>query len=83
MNNENIAISEKLLSEPTNRIAYKFKYVCKSKCKKFALEFAKINRPSNKFTRVSEDFLISCEVAVKNHIQSRIRSHPSIGKTLQ
>ena len=61
----------------------KFRLICASKCKKFAKEFAKVNRPANKFSRVSEEFLISCEVALKNHIQSRIRSHPSNGKTLQ
>lgn len=74
--NDNIPITE------TSKIPYKFKYICKSKCKKFAVEFAKINRPANKFTRVSEDFLVSCEIALKNHIQSRIKVHPSIGKTL-
>lgn len=72
-------------TEITNpkRIPYKFKYINKSKCKKFALEFAKVNRPSNKFSRVGEDFFISCEVALTNHIQSRIRAHPSIGVTLK
>lgn len=63
----------------------RFKLICASKCKKFALEFARSNpAPSRaqKFTRVSEDFLISCESALKTHIQSRIKSHPSKGKTL-
>jgi len=64
-----------------NRPRYRFKYINRSACKKFALEFAKANR-AQKFSRVSEDFLISCEVALKNHIQSRVKSHPSIGKTL-
>lgn len=59
----------------------RFKLICASKCKKFALEFARINR-AKEFTRVSEDFLISCESALKIHIQSRIKSHPSKGKTL-
>jgi hypothetical protein len=58
------------------------KFINASKCKKFALEFSKANR-SHKFTRVSEDFLISCDAAVRNHIQSRIKGHPSVGKTLQ
>lgn len=65
------------------RAAFKFTYICKSKCKRLALEMAKSIRPANKFSRVSEEFLISCEIAVKNHIQSRVRSHPSNGKTLQ
>lgn len=59
----------------------KFKLICASKCKKFALEFSKANR-AKEFTRVSEDFLISCEVALKQHIQGRIKMHPSKGKTL-
>lgn len=62
---------------------YKFKYINRSACKKFAIEFAKVNRPANKFSRVSEDFLVSCEIALRNHIQSRIKTHPSNGKTLQ
>ena len=59
----------------------KFRLICASKCKKFALDFADANR-AKEFTRVSEDFLISCEAALKIHIQSRIKSHPSKGKTL-
>lgn len=62
---------------------YKFKFINKSACKRFAMEFAKVNRPANKFSRVSEEFLVSCEIALRNHIQSRIRTHPSNGKTLQ
>lgn len=68
--------------EPSRRIPHKFKYLCRSKCKTFALEFAKANR-SHKFTRVSEEFLIACEANLRNFIQSRIKSHPSVGKTLQ
>lgn len=59
----------------------KFNLICASKCKKFALMFAKANR-AQKFTRISEDFLISCENTLRNHIQSRVKSHPSVGKTL-
>lgn len=58
------------------------KFINASKCKKFALEFAKANR-SHKFTRVSEDFLISCDAAVRNYIQNRVKGNPSVGKTLQ
>lgn len=71
---------------PTPKIKAKFRLICASQCKKFALEFAKANPAPTRakmFTRVSEDFLISCEVALKNHIQSRVKSHPSNGKTLQ
>ena len=74
--------SPETTSTDTFKEASKFKLICASKCKKHAVEYAKVNRPANKFTRVSEAFLISCEVALKNHIQSRIHSHPSVGKTL-
>lgn len=66
-------------------IRVKFRLICASKCKKFALEFAQANpckARADMFTRVSEDFLISCEVALKNYIMSRIKRHPSKGKTL-
>lgn len=58
-----------------------FRLINKAQCKKFALEFAKANR-GHKFTRVGSDFLISCEATLRNHIQSRVKSHPSVGKTL-
>ena len=64
------------------KLKFKSKLICASKCKKFAKEYAKINRPFNKFTRVSDDFLIGCENALRNHIESRIKSQPSKGKTL-
>ena len=66
---------------PVTPAKMRYKLICASKCKKFALEFAQANR-AKEFTRVGEDFLISCEVALKNHIMSRIKSHPSKGKTL-
>jgi hypothetical protein len=60
----------------------KYKLICASKCKKYALESAKINRPANKFTRVSHEFLVSCENALRQIIDSKVKSHPSKGKTL-
>ena len=60
----------------------KFNLICASKCKKYALESAKRFRPSNHFSRVSQEFLIDCENALRMHIDSKIKSHPSIGKTL-
>jgi hypothetical protein len=59
-----------------------FKLICASKCKRHALEMAKQIRPANKFTRVSEDFLVACEANLRAFIANRVRSHPSIGKTL-
>jgi hypothetical protein len=63
------------------KVRAKFNLICASKCKKLALDIAKTNK-FYKFTRVSEDFLISCEVALRNHIDNRVKSHPSVGKTL-
>lgn len=63
----------------------KFNLICASKCKRFALDIAKSNPAPSRakmFSRVSEEFLLSCEVALKNHIRSRVTSHPSKGKTL-
>ena len=71
-------------SEPQNQAKharFKFNLICASKCKKFALEYAKANRAQG-FTRVSEEFLIAIEAAVRNSIQNRINQHPSKGKTL-
>lgn len=62
-------------------IKHKFSLICASKCKKFALEYAKANRAQG-FTRVGEDFLIAIEIATRNAIQNRINQHPSKGKTL-
>jgi len=56
------------------------KYINAAQCKKFAIEYAKQNKP--KFTRVSKEFLKSCEYVVRNHMESRIRNHISKGKTL-
>ena len=67
---------------PATRPRVVFKLICASKCKKHAVELAKAIRPCNKFTRVSEEFLLSCEAALKAHIHSRIKGHPSKGKTL-
>ena len=64
---------EKITKEP-------IKYINAAQCKKFAIEYAKQNKP--KFTRVSKDFLKSCEYVIRNHMESRIKNHISKGKTL-
>lgn len=75
-------------STPTNvvmKVRTKFRLICASKCKKFALEVAQAQlgpTRSKMFTRVSEDFLVACEANLKSFIHSRVRSHPSKGKTL-
>ncbi len=90
MNNENqsdptnMETAERLLSTPLKSKA-KFRLICASKCKKFALEVAKTSQSPTRakmFTRVSEDFLIACEADLKRFIHSRVSTHPSRGKTL-
>ena len=66
----------------TPRVRASLKLICASKCKRHALEMARQIRPANKFTRVSEDFLVACEAALKAFITSRVKTHPSKGKTL-
>lgn len=67
---------------PIQRARVKFNLICTSKVKKFALEFAQGQIRTKKHTRVSEEFLLSCEVALKNHIISRVKMQPTKGKTL-
>ena len=69
-------------TQPPSRVKIKFNLICASKCKRYTLEMTKLYRPANRFSRISEEFLISCESALKNHIKSRVKSHPSKGKTL-
>lgn len=67
------------------KVRVKFRLICASKVKKYALEVAKSNPAqirAKMFTRVSEDFLIGAEVALKNWIINRVKSQPSKGKTL-
>ena len=70
------------MTDITKPYSPKFKLICASKCKKYTLESAKINRPANKFTRVSKEFLISLENNLRQFIDARVKSHPSVGKTL-
>ena len=82
MNEENLTdISQP--SDITSRV--KFRLICASKCKKFALEMAQANPAptrSKMFTRVSQEFLVACEANLKDFIRNRVRNHPSKGKTL-
>lgn len=76
--------TETSTAEPKARI--KFKLICASKCKKFALEVARSNpapQRAKMFTRVSEEFLMLAEGALRNWIVNRVKSHPSVGKTLK
>ena len=60
----------------------KFRLICASKCKQFALELAKDQIRTKNHSRVSQEFLMSCEVALKQHIISRVKMQPTKGKTL-
>ncbi len=85
MNDENLTATPTETPDIPVKVKAKFRLICASKCKKFALEVAQSNPAPTRakmFTRVRESFLISCEVALKNHILSRVKSHPSKGKSL-
>lgn len=67
------------------KVRVKFRLICASKVKKYALDIARANpapQRAKMFSRVSEDFLIGAEVALKNWIINRVKSQPSKGKTL-
>lgn len=71
---------------PMPKTRMKFKLICASKVKKFALDVSQSNpcqARAKMFTRVSEEFLMACEANLKNFIHSRVKSHPSVGKTLK
>lgn len=71
--------------KPAPRARAKFNLICASKVKRYALDIAKANpceARAKMFTRVSEDFLLLAEGALKNWIADRVRSQPSKGKTL-
>jgi hypothetical protein len=48
----------------------------------WALDWAKANR-EHKFERVSESFLIGCQIHLRNYIIDQVKRHPSKGITLQ
>lgn len=70
-------------TENERRAAFKFNYICRSKCKEFALKMAAEHRHANKFQRVSEEFLVAAEAALKQWIVSRVKGQPSKGITLK
>lgn len=65
-----------------SRARIKFNLICASKVKKYALALAREQIRTKNHSRVSEEFLLSCEVALKNHIISRVKMQPTKGKTL-
>lgn len=86
MNDEtNIQTMPETSVESATSPRLKFRLICASKCKQFALEMAQAQlgpTRSKMFTRVSQGFLIACEANLKAFIRSRVHTHPSKGKTL-
>jgi hypothetical protein len=58
----------------------KTKLINRSQVRQFALESAKVR--AHKFTRVSAEFLFTCEAQLKEFICSHTRRMPSKGKTI-
>ena len=80
-----ITFTESAPTDAVVKVRTKFRLICASKCKKFALEMAQAQLGPTRqkmFTRVSQEFLIACEANLKDFIRSRVRTHPSKGKTL-
>jgi hypothetical protein len=57
-------------------------FICVSKVKKLALELAQQNDSTKQYTRVSGDFLLRCDEALKQSILDRINNQSGGGKTL-
>ena len=55
----------------------------KAQCKKFALRWAKECRTGWKPERVSKQFIDDLETKVRLLIQSSIKRHPTVGKTIK
>ena len=55
----------------------------KAQCKKFALRWAKESRMGWKPERVSKQFIDDLETKVRLVIQSAIKRHPTVGKTIK
>jgi hypothetical protein len=59
------------------------KFINAKACRDFALEAAKVHRPAHPFERVSKEFLEQLNNDIRNLIISRVRNHPSVGKTIK
>ena len=58
-------------------------FINRAQCKKFALRWAQENRRGWKPERVSKQFLDDLDTKVRMAIQSAIKCHPSVGKTIK
>lgn len=61
-------------------VATQVKLISKTHVKKFALSMGETR--AWKFTRISDEFYVACEAAMKNFIRGRVDNHPSKGVTL-
>ena len=81
-------MNEELSTETTPtapKIRFKPRLIKKPKVKELALQIARANpcqARAKMFTRVSDSFYEACEAYLVNFMRSRIKSHPSKGKTL-
>ncbi len=55
----------------------------RAQCKKFALRWAQENRRGWEPERVSKQFLDDLDTKIRMTIQSAIKRHPSVGKTIK
>ncbi len=55
----------------------------RAQCKKFALRWAQENRRGWQPERVSKQFLDDLDTKIRMAIQSAIKRHPSVGKTIK
>ncbi len=55
----------------------------KAQCKKFALRWAKECRMGWNPERVSKQFIDDLEIKVRLAIQSAVKRHPTVGKTIK
>lgn len=69
-------------TEPAEKqTAQKTPLINRAKVKQLALAQAQLR--ARKFTRVSNDFYVSAEAALRNYIAGRVANHPSVGITLR
>ena len=82
-----ITFTETTVTNPQKpkKISYKPRYICKSKVKQLALQVAQSNPAPTRakmFSRVGTSFYEACDAFLANFIASRVKGHPSKGKTL-
>ena len=59
------------------------KFINQKNCRDFTLEAAKVHRPAHPFERVSKEFLEQLDREVRNLIINKVKTLPSVGKTIK